>query len=482
MVMAVAAFTFMLYLTQDSQRIDEQTETDAKSITIAVLPLKNLSSDKDQEYLSDGLTEELLNVMTRETELKVIGRTSSFQLKNSDASSEKLAQQLGADYLLEGSVRKSGRQIRVTINLLEAESGRQIWSDNYERELNDIFALQDSVAAAVVMSLEIEFLGLTQRKERDKVNSKAYDYYLQALRITRHPDSESLLQQEQYLQQALAIAPEFTEARLKLAINYYQQMNTYLLSVGEGLPKTEQSLAQVLQENSKLAGAHTLMGNIQSTYYLDWVQAESHYQKALDLNPNDPLTLSAMGFLVGAFGDIQRGLILTRQSRKLDPLNFSHIHNEAFLNYLDGNYKEAEKFLLEAIQFAGKPYPSAYLLLGLIAISDGRAEKALEYIQQEQGEKQRMSGLMLAYLHLGEKERAEQMFSNFRENYGQEMPVPVAGNYVQNGDFDAALEWFERAYEKGDPNLMTTMVHPINEPIKDDPRFQQFLKKLKLLE
>ena len=469
-----------LQSTNKSPTVNNQQQSE--SYTIAVLPLNNLSSDSEQEYFSDGLTEELLNVMTRTTDLKVISRASAFRFKDTNQTASEIGKQLNADYLLEGSVRKSGSMIRVTMNLLDAKTEERIWSDNFERQISDIFALQDSIAAAVVASLKVEFLGISDLTKRTKINPEAYELYLQALKVSRIGSSQNHFQAEQYLKQALSLEPDFIEARLKLAHTYFRQMQLYMISVKEGLQKTEETLDLVLQNTNDSADAYSLLGNIRSTYYLDWEGALQAYEKALSLSPNHPRTLKSLGYLQASLGDVEKGLMLTRQSRKLDPLTSGSIHNEGYLSYMAGDYKAAERLFKEALDFAGEAYSTGNLMLGLALVADGRPESALEYINKEPSEAQRMSGQIVAMKALGQTDEALRLLNEFSSKYGENIPVPTAGLHAQLGNFDKAFEWFDKAYEKKDPNLMSTMVHPINEPLKSDPRFEALLIKLNLKE
>ncbi|MGI9205691.1 MAG: tetratricopeptide repeat protein [Woeseiaceae bacterium] len=459
-------------------RSTESSITDKQ--TIAVLPFANFSSDQEQEYFSDGLAEELLNLLTRVTDLRVIGRTSSFKFKNENEDLREIGRQLGAGYILEGSVRKYDDNVRVTAQLIDTSTGAHVWSENFEREIVDIFSLQDSIARAVVTALKIELQGAKLEARSLSFNPVAYDLYLQGLRLSRGPGPGNMAQALDFFERAVAIDETLAPAWVELAGIYMLQTIMWSMPPEEGIQQIDEAIDRALSVDPDSADAYATLGSSRMAFQLDWKGAEQAYRRALELDPNHAEALGALGSLAGARGEIGEALALTRRSRQLDPLNLGAIHTEAFLNYLGRNYVEAEAGFREALEFAGAPYTGGNLMLSLTLIASGRPDEALEAAKKEPEEPMRLGALSLAYHVLGERELAEESFTTFRERYGGRAAVPVAGNYAQRGEFDAAFEWFERAYEQRDAQLLWTLSHPVNDVIRDDPRFDAFVEKLKL--
>ena len=483
-IVAVGLFALDRFVWQaESQSEQPQPTTSAPRTdlkSIAVLPFVNMSSDEEQEYFSDGLTEELLNVLARGKEMRVIGRTSSFQFKGKNEDLREIGQKLNVSHLLEGSVRRSGDKVRITAQLVDSGSGTHLWSRTFDRTLDDIFDVQDEIANAVANALQVELLGhgqaLTMRH-----NAEAYDLYLRGLRARHLPGPESMQEALEHFKQSLELDPELAVAWQQLAGVYSALTIAGALPTSEGVPLAKDAVQRALELDSALAGAHAAQGAIRSYFDLDWQGAEQSYARALEIDPNNAGALDGAGSLAAALGNHAVAVNYNRRSIQVDPLNIRALHNRAFINYLGRDFETAETALRDALEFAGGNYMYAHTVLSLILVAQGRLDEALAAAEKEIGEPWRLSSQMVVYHALGREEESEAALQQLIEQYSDRLAVPIAGCYAFRGDADKAMEWFNRAYDQGDPQLSVSRVHPVHDKIQGDARFKELLRKLDLL-
>ena len=266
--------------------------------SIAVLPFVNMSSDPEQEYFSDGLSEQVLNLLSKIPELRVIARTSSFAFKGKeDVDVATIGQRLNVAHVLEGSVRKSGNRVRITAQLIKVADSSHQWSETYDRELTDIFAIQDEIALAVVDELKIALQRDDLPARSTTTNLEAYNLYLRGQYLSAQHTEESLNRAVEYYDKALRVDPGYGEAWAALAYVQAQMANEGLTEFSVGFEKARVSARKALDLNPNLARAHLALGSVQQAYDWDWLAADASFDKAIALDPGDAEALADRGFL-----------------------------------------------------------------------------------------------------------------------------------------------------------------------------------------
>jgi TolB-like protein/Tfp pilus assembly protein PilF len=287
--------------------------------SIAVLPFVNRSSDAEQEYFSDGISEELLNLLAQIPELRVISRSSAFSFKGKDIAIPEIARQLNVAHILEGSVRRSGNMLRITAQLIDARSDTQLWSETWDRPLDDIFTIQDEIAATVVGQLKLTLLGGVPQAQ--ETHPEAYALYLQARHLGRQITAETFAQSNALYQQALAIDPDYAAAWHGLARNYARQVGNGLLSFEEGSTLAHEAAERALAIDPDSAQAHALLGWITMLFDKDLAQAARHIERALQLAPADLAIIRNAAMLLHALGRLDEAIVLEEHAIAQDPVD-----------------------------------------------------------------------------------------------------------------------------------------------------------------
>ena len=448
--------------------------------SIAVLPFVNMSNDKDQEYFSDGLSEELLNLLAKIPELKVIGRTSSFAFKGKNEDLRKIAEQLGVAHLLEGSVRKDGNKIRVTAELINATDGSQMWRDTYDRDLKGIFQLQDEIATKVVQQLKLKLLEIPSTKVSDTGNIEAYNLILQGNYFFDKLDKESVAKAVDFYNQALVIDSTNARAWGKLSNAISRQAWQNYIDRIQGREKARITAMKSIQLNKNLAIGYLELGDIKLYHDFDWKGAEATYQKALILEPDNPDVLYSLGGgLYFATGRWQESIDLMKRCIEYDPLKpISHLNFGNILTHAvrpDAAIAYFKKTLELNPQFQ-----RAHLYLGRNYLLLGKPEMGLKEIQQENFEVFRTFGMALAYYAMGKKKEADDALKDFTDRFQNDWNYLLAELHAYRGEKDQALMWLENAYNKKDSWLVFLKGDPLLKNLKDDDRYKAFMKKMNL--
>jgi adenylate cyclase len=440
--------------------------------SIAVLPFVNMSDDPGNEYFSDGISEELLNLLAKIPDLKVTSRSSAFSYKGKDIKLNQVAQELNVAHILEGSVRKSGNTLRITAQLIDARSDTHLWSETYDRSLDNIFAIQDEIAGAVVAQLKITLLGeLPQVQETDP---EAYALYLQARHLGRLGTAEGYEQSIALNEQALAIDPEYPAAWVHLAGNYINMAGD-LLPRDDGYALARGATEKALAIDPVYAPAHSRLGWIAMAYDNDMAQAARHYERALQLDPNDINIISNAASLLFTLGRVDESIAIDEYVAARDPVNPVGHSNLAASYRFAGRWDDAIASLETALRLSpGRLF--AHYFKGMALLLKGDLEAALEAFSQESYEQYRVLGQAIALYALGRQEEHQAKLNELIERWGEERPSVVAVVYAYRGDTDRAFEWLNKsAQEEGgafDP------MDPLLKPLADDPRWLPFLESI----
>lgn len=459
---------------------DESSSVD-QTPSIAVLPFVNMSDDASNEYFSEGLSEELLNLLVRIPELKVAARTSSFSYKGKDTRIAQIGAELGVSHVLEGSVRKAGNRLRITAQLIKADDGYHLWSQTYDRTLDDIFATQDEIAAAVVAALKVSLLGVVP--EGRKTDPEVYSLYLHGKYFITPPKGsrEELEKSVSAFKKALAMDPDYAPAWLGLSWAYELQARSRVLPRAQTVQLAREAAERALAIDDKLALAWSTSAYLKKKYEWDWQGAKVGMDKALQLEPNNVDVLLGVASVTFALGQIDLSIELLERVVTLDPLRLEGLASLAHRYRVRGRYEEALKKYRQVLAL----YPEniwAPLNIIELYVHQGNPERALAEINKIPVDT-RVSFIKAKILFaLGEEAESRELTSDFLNTPAQEHSFQKALIYAWRGENDAAFESLELAFEQHHSGLTNILLNEDLARLASDPRYQVFLEKLGLLE
>jgi serine/threonine protein kinase/Flp pilus assembly protein TadD len=446
--------------------------------SIAVLPFVNMSADKNQEYFSDGLAEELVNDLAKIPGLRVTGRTSSFQFKGKNEDLRVIAKKLNVANILEGSVRKEGNRIRITAQLVSAADGFHLWSETYDRQLDDVFAAQEEIARNVAEALKVKLLG-QKISERQTKSSEAYNAYLQGRFFNDRLTTENLQKAISYYQKAIEIDPKFAPAWTGLARVHRIQANRGELPRDEGYRKAREEVERAFLLDPNLAVAHAEMGWIKRSYDWDWSGAEASFQRALQLEPGNATIVRGAAVLPGVLGRLEEAIEIDHRALELDPLSPIICNNLGLHTYYAGRYDESIASFQKALAL-NPEYPEVRVYLARVYLFQSRITEALAEIARERNPLWQSYGYALAYHAAGKKEKANVALSELIEKYQSSAAYQIAQVQAYRGQTEQAFRWLERAYSQHESDVTYVKDDPLLRNLTNDPRYGLFLKRMRL--
>ena len=487
LTLALGYFAFDKFVL-DPARDAEREETIAKQArsealvesygdkSIAVLPFVNMSDDASTEYFSDGISEELLNLLSKIPQLRVISRSSAFSFKGKDIAIPALAEQLNVTHVLEGSVRKIGNRVRITAQLIEARSDTHLWSETYDRTLDDIFATQDEIAARVVAQLKLTLLGNETLSVR-KTDPEAYALFLQARYLRLQDNPEAYVKALHLYQESLAIDPDYPPALEGLAEMYVYHGLFGLLPVGEASRLARQTIDRAIAIDPDFAVGVAGLGWIAILYDHDMAAAARHFERALMLDPTDLDIIDGVAYVAEAIGRLDTALAFREYAVARDPAGPVG-HFDLGLIYLKlGRPDDAATNVRTALALHPEHF-GAWAVLGLALLVKGETQAAVEAIEQETIEMYRLSGLAFAHYELGQQDESDKFLAELIEKHAKKASTEVASVFAWRGDNDNAFKWLEKALENDETALSNVASHYTFRNLHDDPRWQPFLAKL----
>ena len=451
-----------------------------KDKSIAVLPFVNMSGDQENEYFSDGLTEELLNSLARIKELKVIGRTSSFAFKGKNTNLREIGQTLGVAHILEGSVRKAQNRVRITAQLIKVEDGYHMWSDTFDRELDDIFAIQEEIATRVARELTSTLLGDTagQLVHQSTSNTQAYEAYLRGRYLfVRNPDDIQVQNEaEQLFQRALDLDPQFILAWYgQFAVLNFRHRGG-LLDYQEGAVQLRKLAEKMIAMDAGLPESHVATGRV-AVIEMSWSEAETAYNRAMVLNPGDINALNAISMLMIVLGRYDEGLKYALMALERDPLELRALLNVTIAYSQMGQCAEATDVTARALSLVPESGRFNGRLGNCWLISQGDYEKAAELYEKEPLNYLRLTGLAIALNKLDQQDKAQQYLDELIDTNGERASYQYAQIYAQWGEIEKGLDALEHAWEIGDMGIVLTNMDWFLNPLRDEPRFHVLLEK-----
>jgi TolB-like protein/cytochrome c-type biogenesis protein CcmH/NrfG len=476
---AVLAVVAILWLGR-GRRGSTGTAAQTGTPSIAVLPFVNMSSDKEQEYFSDGLAEELLNHLAKIPGLRVVARTSSFQFKGKTEDLRAVGEKLNVGTILEGSVRKEGKKVRITAQLIKAADGFHLWSETYDRELSDIFAVQEEIARSVAGSLKVALLGgKPALQSAQGTNTEAYNAYLQGRYFSQRSSKDNLEKSIGYYEQAVKLDPKYAPAWVELAVVRTDQAGRAYLPVDEGWRRSREAAERALALDANLAGAHAAIGLIKLEYDWDWTGADASFQRALALEPGNATVVWGAAYLAATLGRFEEAKELAHRAVELDPLGVWARYGLAIHAWSDGRLDEAVAAFKKVLEL-NPEFPSAHAFLGRVYLAQGHPQEALAEMERDTEAVWRLYGEALAYHALGRKPQSDAALGQLVAKYRVESAFQIAEVYAFRGEADRAFEWLERAYVQRDSGLPWIKGDPPLKSLERDPRWAAFLKKMRL--
>lgn len=447
--------------------------------SIAVLPFVDMSAAKDQEYFSDGLSEELLNLLAKIPELKVIGRTSSFSFKGKNEDLRSIADKLGVAHILEGSVRKDGNNIRVTAQLIKASDGSHLWSETYDRNLEGLFKLQDEIAQAVVKQLKLRLLETPSIKISGTGNIDAYNLILQGNYFYDKLDKESVAKAVDFYYKALAIDSSDVRTWVCLTNAISRQSWQNYIDQATGYEKARQTALKAITLDPTYAPGFSELADIRQYYDFDWQGAEKDYRTALNLEPSNADILNSLGDVRHAQGHYREAEQYHRKALEFNPLKpLLYMSLASDLSY-PGKFAEAIPYYKKVLELDPQ-YQRAHLYIGRNYIMMGKPELALEEIQKENMEVFKNFGLAAIYFSLNRKKEADEKLNEFIEKYKEQWRYLIAQLYAFRNEKEEAFKWLESAYNHRDSWLWWIKNDPWLKKIQDDIRYKAILRKMNL--
>jgi TolB-like protein/tetratricopeptide (TPR) repeat protein len=447
--------------------------------SIAVLPFADMSQKKDQEYFGEGMAEEILDLLAKIPGLTVIGRTSSFQFKGKNEDLRTIGAKLNAAYVLEGSVRSSGDQIRITAQLINTKTGAHEWSETYDRPIGDVLKLQDAIAAAVVRELQITVAPGYPNSRSLVKNAEGYDMYLRGRHSADRGDKEGLDEAVRLFQQALDRDPTSADVEAELAETYEVQGESTLVAPAVAFEKARREAAAALKLDPKNVRAHSVLGRIHVLYDWNWAAAEQEFEQAEKLAPSSADVLCGEAQLSLVLGHWDDALRQIKMSLAQDPLDSDCIGEQVSIHVGRDELPEAEAAIRRALNI--RPDQSyGHFNLGYVLLKGGDRAGALHEMQLETIDNGKKEGLALVYYALGQRAEADAALAALLKD--QANAEGIAEVYAFRGQSDEAMYWLERAYTQKESTLSSIKSDWLFGSLEPDPRFKAFLKKMNLPE
>jgi serine/threonine protein kinase/Tfp pilus assembly protein PilF len=464
----------------------EQPSTKKPQPSIAVLPFTNLSADKEQEYFCDGMAEEIINALSQVEDLRVVARTSAFSFRGKEIDIREIGKKLSVQALLEGSVRKAGNRVRITAQLINVSDGYHLWSERFDRDLADVFAIQDEISLAIVDKLKVKLLGDEKAKmlKRYTQNLEAYDLYLKGRYHWNRRTPEALKKAMAHFEQVIQKDPDYVLAHAGLADCYSMLAQVRVLPPKEAFPKAKAMASKALEIDESLAEAHTSLAFVLSTFDWDWAGAEREFRRAIELNPNYATAHQWFAMMLRALNRTFEAVQEIEKALELDPLSLI-VNTAAGYVYLHAGHEDKAVEQAEKILDMDSTFGFAHLIL--VDVNE-RRRKYYEAVEE----------CLKGYSFVGFLSQHE--VANLRETYassgrigylrrwleimqskaeqGQVLYYGMAALYARLDETEKAIDYLEKAYEEHDYDLNDLLVDDVFEKLRSNPRFVQLIKKI----
>ncbi|MFQ5799358.1 MAG: tetratricopeptide repeat protein, partial [Bacteroidota bacterium] len=455
--------------------------------SIAVLPFADMSPAKDQEYFCDGMADELINALAKLGGLHVAARTSAFQFKGKNVDVRTIGEKLNVSTVLEGSVRKAGNTLRITAQLINVADGYHLWSETYERQLEDVFAVQEEISRSIVNALKVKLVGGEDAPivKRYTDDVEAYNLYLKGRYYWNKRTEEGLKKGLEYFQQAIERDPTYALAYAGMADSYIVLVDWSFLPPHEAHPKAKAAARKALEIENTLAEAHNSLAYVNYIYDWDWLEAEAEYKRALELNPDYATAHQWYAEYLTAMERFDEAIAEIKRAKELDPLSLIINAVHGWVLYYADQYDEAIEQCLKTLEMDPNFYPAQLYILWCYW-QQGKQKEAIEQWKDvatlEGASSEQVAALGNAFTKTGMKGAWQWQLDRLKENSKRTYipSVNFAIAYARLGENDKAFEWLEKAYEERSPTNVWLKIAPDWDSLRSDPRFAALLKKVGL--
>ncbi len=451
--------------------------------TIAVLPFTNLAGDKEEEYFSDGITEDVLMQLAKIADLNVISRTSVMQYKGTTKSIREIGRELNAGVILEGSVRHAGDKVRIVAQLINATDDRHLWAETYDREYKEILAIQSEIARNIAVALkarlspvEVEHLNASH-----EANTAAYGLFLHGRQFANRRDGPNTVTAVEFYQRALEA--DSTDPRIWAALSDAHTQLAMLAwdNMDERVARAREAALKAIGLDANSAEGHRALALILHLFDWDWQGADGEFKKALALEPGNASTIYQLAYLSATLGRFEESIALAQKAAALDPILDRNYFALAFLYRYVNRNRESIALCRKTLELTPQ-YPCAQFTIAMDHLALGNADSAIAEARKEETEVWRLPALATAYFAAGKQKEADQALAELVGKYRTGAPFQIAEVYGFRGQADSAFAWLDAAYRYRDSGVSQTINDPSFRNIERDPRFAAFLKKLKLVD
>ena len=474
---SILAVILSFQIFKNSNRSDENTINPViKNKSIAVLAFLDMSPEQNQEYFSDGISEEILNKLAQIPELRVISRTSSFFFKGKDDTAQSIGEQLNVSYILEGSIRKQQDKVRITVQLIDSKTSTHLWSETYDKTMKDIFKVQDDIADAVSQRLQISLL--SKANKSNTAHPDAYNVFLQAKHLIQKSTKDDYKKAELMLKKSIAFDPNFAPAWQQLGqIIFSLTFNYGVRSTNDGIKTSTYAIDKAIAINPEYAPSYATLARIQSQQrrFLD---SDKTMQKALDLDNNSSYINAVAASNAMFSGNFDLALEYREKVKNINPKYSSNYYGIGMVNFLKNDFSKSYN--------AFKKYESAkpeaniiHYLLCSVSLAQGKLKQALDHAKNEKNDFWKLYAMNLALFANGDIDEADKLFDEFRERYSNSNLANIARIYAFRGNIEKSFEWLYKAFDHPDSTLIHVMNFPDFKKMHDDSRWHELVIKMK---
>lgn len=478
---AIILLVFTL-ISREHTVLENKTDTEIASAetldkSIAVLAFRDMSKENDQEYFSDGISEEILNLLAKIPDLKVISRTSSFSYKDKALTITQIGEELHVGYILEGSIRKSANTFRITAQLINAATGVHIWSETYDRNMEDIFKIQDEIAAKVTDQLKVSLLGVELASK--EVNTDAYTLYLQAKQLYFQKTRESTENAIKLNLESIAIDSTYAPAWSLMSSLYYQAAIRFgITTIDDAIVQGKKASSKAIELDPDLVGGYLTLALFEHASW-NFKERSKLMDKAMLLNPNDPAVIYTQSDFASQSGNLDLAIELLLKTIELDPLRDWLHYNLGIFYWMNGELKKSEESYNHFLLL----HPNVGIannFMGQLQLTMGNPEKALIYIEKDADPFWTLYRKCMITYYEGKTEESNDLLKQLVADWGEVAWPNIADVYAFRGEKDEAFKWLDLAYKNKDSSLFETLNYPSMKNLWGDPRWNKFINKLGL--
>lgn len=477
---AVIGSGSLFFFTNKTKQTYEQPVQIISQRSIAVMPFKSIGQTADDPYFAEGLAEELLNTFTRIPGLQVASRTASFDLDREDLDARDIGQQLRVAKILEGAVRRSGDQLHVSVEIIDAQTGYQIWANRYDAQFDDVFVIQNEITTAVVDALEME-LQDTSHSYVQEIDPDAFSLYLQGKYQYRQSTALGLQRAIGLLEKSLQLEPGYADALDNLALVHIRQADLGLAPAEQAYEQARRALLTARQHDPDNAEVLAHLAWIAMVHDWDFREASNHLILAASISPKNPTVLGHAAKLAMIFGRLDETIPYREEIVARNPLSRTSHHNLGNAYYFASLYSQAEAMFVRALDLRPN-YLGGYFHLGLVYLARGDLDKARTSLQREPDAGWRLQGKSLVAYASGDQATSDAALLNLQDAHSAEMAYQIAQTHAFRNEPDRAFSWLERAYAQHDSGLPELYVDPLLSNLHSDPRWNVMLTQLGIIQ